>query len=60
MKAHNPAEQLVKCVREFQRMDHSRPILPTGAAFNEFGWKPTTDEVLEFYAYCQRIEPEWG
>jgi hypothetical protein len=48
MKAHNPGEQLEKCVREFQRITPSRPIIPTGAAFREFGWKPTTDEVLEF------------
>ena len=55
MKAHNPAEQLVKCVREFQRITPSRPILPTGAAFTEFGWKPTTDEVLEFLRTAKEL-----
>jgi hypothetical protein len=48
MKAHNPGEQLVKCVREFRGMKHSCPIFPTGAAFKEAGWQPTAAEVVEF------------
>ena len=55
MKAHNPGEQLVKCVREFQSMTPSRPILPTGAAFSEFGWKPSSDEVLEFMRTAKEL-----
>ena len=55
MKAHNPGEQLVKCVREFQNMGPSRPILPTGAAFSEFGWKPSDDEVLEFMRTAKEL-----
>lgn len=48
MKAHNPAEQLKRCVREFQAMAPSRPIVATGAAFRQFGWAPTAAEILEF------------
>lgn len=48
MKAHNPADQLSQCVNEFQAKVPSRPIVPTGAAFREFGWKPTDVEVLDF------------
>jgi hypothetical protein len=48
MKAHNPADQLTQCVNELQTKIPSRPIVPTGAAFREFGWKPTDAEVLEF------------
>jgi hypothetical protein len=55
MKAHNPGEQLVKCVREFQSLTPSRPILPTGAAFSEFGWKPSSDEVLEFMRTAKEL-----
>jgi hypothetical protein len=55
MKAHNPGEQLVKCVREFRAMDHSRPIFPTGAAFKEAGWLPTANEVLEFMRVSKEL-----
>jgi hypothetical protein len=48
MKAHNPGDQLARCVAEFQSKTPSRPVVPTGAAFREFGWNPTDAEVLEF------------
>jgi hypothetical protein len=48
MKAHNPGDQLERCVREFQNKHPSLPVIPTGAAFREFGWKPSEAEVLEF------------
>lgn len=48
MKATNAADQLVRCVKEFQNISPSRPIIPTGAAFSEKGWQPTAAEVLDF------------
>lgn len=48
MKANNPADQLERCISEFQNISPSRPIIPTGAAFSEHGWQPTAAEVLEF------------
>ncbi len=48
MKAHNPGDQLARSVREFAGKQPSLPIIPTGAAFREYGWQPTTGEVLEF------------
>jgi hypothetical protein len=55
MKAHNPADQLAKCVGEFQAKNPSLPIVPTGAAFREFGWKPTDTEVLEFFKKAKEL-----
>jgi hypothetical protein len=55
MKAHNPGEQLIKCVREFQGKPHSRPIFPTGSAFKEAGWQPTAMEVLEFMRVAKEL-----
>jgi hypothetical protein len=49
MKAHNPGDQLNRSVRELQAKQPSRPIIPTGAAFREYGWQPTSSEVLEFF-----------
>jgi hypothetical protein len=48
MKAHNPGDQLERCVEEFKAKNPSLPVVPTGAAFREFGWKPSEAEVLEF------------
>jgi hypothetical protein len=53
MKAHNPGDQLARCVDEFQARKPSLPIVPTGAAFREFGWKPTDAEVREF---CEKAK----
>jgi hypothetical protein len=48
MKSHNPGDQLIRCVKEYQTKNPPLPIIPTGAAFSEFGWQPTDAEVLEF------------
>ncbi len=48
MRAHNPGDQLDRTVREYQHLATSLPIIPTGAAFREYGWMPTEGEVLEF------------
>ena len=50
MGAHNPAEQLVRCLHEFQSLPVWRPIFPTGAAFQEHGWRATPEEVTAFLA----------
>ncbi len=56
MKSHNPGEQLQRCVREFQEINPYRPIIPTGAAFSEQAWTPTTEEILEFMQTAQRLK----
>jgi len=53
--AHNPGDQLVRCVREFQAMTPYRPIVPVGAAYREFGWEPAPAEVLDFLQTCQSL-----
>ncbi len=55
MKAHNPGDQLKRCVNEFAAKTPSRPIVPTGAAFREFGWGPTDGEVLEFVKKAREL-----
>lgn len=55
MFSHNAGEQLARCVREFQAMTPTRPIIPTGAAFKEHGWKPTTAEIVDFLETAQRL-----
>ena len=47
MDAHNPAEQLRECLRQYVKIT-DLPILPTGSAFCEHGWCPTNEEIEEF------------
>ena len=55
LHAHNPADQLIRSVREFQAMTPFRPIIPTGAAYKEFGWKPNAAEVISFLQTAQSL-----
>jgi hypothetical protein len=53
MKAHNPGEQLVRCIKEYSILTPSRPIVPTGAAFIQHGWQSTPEETVEFMRTAQ-------
>lgn len=55
MFSENAGEQLTRCVREFQSITPYRPIIPTGAAFKERGWKPDPKEVKDFLETAQRL-----
>lgn len=55
MFSDSPAEQLSRCVREFQSVTPTRPIIPTGAAFKEHGWKPNSDQALEFLQTAKQL-----
>jgi hypothetical protein len=55
LQSHNPGEQLIRSVREFQAITPFRPIVPTGAAFTERNWAPTAEEVVEFLQTAQTL-----
>lgn len=55
MHATNSGAQLRRCVREFEAMTPFRPIIPTGAAFKEWGWLPTTDQVFDFIQTAESL-----
>jgi len=47
--AHNPVEQLGRCLREYAGLPYPNiPIYPTGAAYREFGWQPLSGEDTAF------------
>jgi len=48
MGANNPADQLLRCAREFQSVIPVRPIIPTGAAFRQANWSASATEVVQF------------
>jgi len=45
---HNPGEQLVRSLREYQAITPFRTYIPTGAAFTQSGWSPTPEDIEEF------------
>jgi len=65
-QAHNPGEQLARCVREFQSMTPYRSVLPVGSAYLRGSWAPTPADVLEFLQTAQSLNLsaasfwEWG
>ncbi len=46
--AHNAGGQLRRSVSEFSGFERKLPLIPTGAAYREFGWEPTAAEVKDF------------
>lgn len=64
--AHNPGEQLIRCVREFEDIEPFRPIIPTGSAYVQGDWQPTHDDIIEFLQTAQLLNLsaanfwEWG
>jgi hypothetical protein len=60
MKANNPTEQLIACRNEYDKLQLGfgmlpLPMIPTGAAFCEFEWKPTTEEVKAFMDTAKKL-----
>jgi hypothetical protein len=64
--AHNPGDQLIRCVREFQAITPFRPIIPTGSAYLQGSWVPTVEDVNQFLLTAQNLNLsaanfwEWG
>ncbi|MCW5876128.1 MAG: nuclear transport factor 2 family protein [Anaerolineales bacterium] len=48
VKSSNPAQQLLRTLREHQALRVWRPILPTGCAYPEGTWKPTPKQIIDF------------
>jgi hypothetical protein len=48
--SHNPGAQLEQTLREFSspNLKAHPPVVPTGAAFTEHGWRSTASEVRDF------------
>ncbi len=45
--AHNPDAQLKRCLDEYQELTRL-PVIPTGAAFTQGDWSPTTADINKF------------
>jgi hypothetical protein len=64
--SHNPGEQLIRSVREFEAIEPFRPIIPTGSAYLQGDWAPTVADIYEFLVTAQNLGLsaanfwEWG
>jgi hypothetical protein len=58
-QAHNPAQQLARCVREYNNpalVGFPRPVIPTGAAYGSGGWRASAGEVSQFYRAALQLQ----
>lgn len=55
-QAHNPADQLSRCLREFQVLNPYRPVIPTGPAYKWNGWRPSDEDMDQFFQSVNRAK----
>jgi hypothetical protein len=55
LQASNPAQQTDRCIAQFQSVYPIRPIIVTGSAYEEWGWRPTTGQIQEFLGHAKEI-----
>lgn len=48
MYAHDPVQQLERCIDEYNALSIVRTMVPTGAAWRQGGWQPTTKDIQDF------------
>lgn len=54
--AHNPGEQLLRSLREFENLDAPfRPMIPTGSAYKQGAWQPSVAEIYEFLDMARNL-----
>ncbi|HML40363.1 MAG TPA: SH3 domain-containing protein [Bellilinea sp.] len=54
VEAHNPADQLARCLKEYRARWPGKKIAPVGAAYQENGWRATPGEIKEFAEAVQK------
>jgi hypothetical protein len=47
-QSHNGPDQLQLCFNGFQQISPRRPIIPTGPAYSNAGWRPAASELTAF------------
>jgi hypothetical protein len=53
VQADNPAQQLDRCIQQFRDIYPVLPIIPTGAAYEEYGWRPKPSELQQFLRHVR-------
>ena len=55
VRASNPEQQLDRTIAQFQQIYPVLPIIPTGPAYEEFGWRPQPAEITRFLQHAREI-----
>lgn len=55
VQADNPDQQLDRSISQFQGYPPVLPIIPTGAAYEEGGWRPKPAEITQFLRHVRQI-----
>ncbi len=48
-QAHNPEQQLERCVEQYSELAQARPVVPTAPTYATGSWRPTADEIRRFF-----------
>jgi hypothetical protein len=54
-QAHNPEEQLQRCVDQYMGLTNTRPIIPTAPTYVRGDWKPTPEEIQRFLSKAKEM-----
>jgi hypothetical protein len=54
-QAHNPEEQLQRCVDQYMGLTNTRPIVPTAPTYVRGDWKPTPEEIQRFLSRAKEM-----
>jgi hypothetical protein len=55
VQADNPDQQIEWCIQQFSDIYPERPIIPTGSAYEEFGWRPQPSEISRFLQKAKEL-----
>lgn len=55
VQADNPDQQLEQCIQQFNDVFPVRPIIPTGSAYEEFGWRARPSEIARFLQKARNL-----
>lgn len=47
--AHNPEQQLERCVEQYMALKPARPVIPVAPAYARSGWRPTAEDITKFF-----------
>jgi hypothetical protein len=53
--AHNPEEQLQRCVDQYMSLPQARPVIPTAPTYRRGDWQPTPDEIHRFFDFSKHL-----
>jgi hypothetical protein len=54
-KAHNPEEQLDRCLEQYMSLVPARPVIPTAPTYAVGDWRPTPDEIQRFLQHSREL-----